>query len=44
MEGTDYEVLNLNGYYEFDLDQDIFEEHFISLEDLRDEQINEILK
>ena len=44
MEGTDYEVFNLNGYYQFNLSQDIFEEYFISLEELRNEQINEILK
>jgi hypothetical protein len=44
MEGNDYEVFNLNGYYQFNLPQDIFEEHFISLEELRNEQINEILK
>ena len=44
IEGDDYEVFNLNGYYLFTLDSDEFEEHFISLEELRNEQINEILK
>jgi hypothetical protein len=35
---------DLNGYFLFTLDSDEFEEHFISLEELREQQINEILK
>jgi hypothetical protein len=44
MEGDSYEICDLNGYYLFTLDSDEFEKYFISLEDLREEKINEILK
>ena len=44
MEGDSYEICDLNGYYLFTLDSDEFEKYFISLEDIREEKINEILK